>query len=108
MKRLVSLIIIAALSLCLFGCGKEEPAAPATQDVYAGTFRIGYGRTDITPLTSVPLAGFGNATQRMSQNVLDPQLATALPLRTKMKILCCCCPTISSVLPILPWRRCAP
>ena len=79
MKRILSLILIAVLALSLFGCGKEESAAKV-QDEHAGTFRIGYGRTDITPLTSVPLAGYGNATQRMSQNVLDPQMATCIAI----------------------------
>lgn len=38
----------------------------------------GYARTDITPKGSVPLAGYGNTLQRMSQGVLDPLKATCL------------------------------
>ncbi|MBR4864578.1 MAG: hypothetical protein IKU07_08375 [Oscillospiraceae bacterium] len=34
--------------------------------------KVGFGRRDITPEWSVPLAGYGNTDKRMSQNVLDP------------------------------------
>ncbi len=34
--------------------------------------KIGFGRRDITPQWSVPLAGYGNTNTRMSRNVLDP------------------------------------
>lgn len=39
---------------------------------------VGYARTDITPEDSVPLAGYGNTLQRMSQGVLDPMMATCI------------------------------
>jgi len=79
MKRFLSLLIIAACLFTLFGCAKAEPAKQtAVQEDHAGTFRIGYGRTDITPLTAVPLAGYGNSTQRISQTILDLQYATCI------------------------------
>lgn len=80
MKRFLSVIMAAVCVCMLFGCTKAEPAPQVATQEHTGTFRVGYGRTDITPLTSVPLAGFGNATQRMSQNVLDPQLATCIAI----------------------------
>ena len=82
MKRFLSMLMIATCILMLFGCTGEvadEATAPIKTEE-ASTFRIGYGRTDITPLTSVPLAGYGNATQRISQNVLDPQMATCIAI----------------------------
>ena len=33
---------------------------------------VGFARREITPRWSVPLAGYGNTSMRMSQNVLDP------------------------------------
>ena len=39
---------------------------------------IGYGRADITPRESVPLRGYGSTSNRMSQRVLDPLMATCL------------------------------
>lgn len=35
-------------------------------------FKVGYSRVDITPTESVPLGGYGNTSQRMSQEVLSP------------------------------------
>lgn len=44
------------------------------------TFTAGYARVDITPTESVPLAGYGNTMQRLSQGVLDPLFATFIAL----------------------------
>ena len=44
------------------------------------TFTAGYSRVDITPTESVPLAGYGNTMQRLSQGVLDPLFATFIAL----------------------------
>ena len=43
-------------------------------------FTVGYARTDITPSESVPLAGYGNTMQRLSQGVLDPLYATCIAI----------------------------
>ena len=40
--------------------------------------KVGYARIDITPQESVPLAGYGNSSGRMSENVLDPLYATCV------------------------------
>jgi len=41
---------------------------------------VGYARVDITPEESVPLAGYGNSMQRLSQGVLDPLYATCIAI----------------------------
>ncbi len=43
-------------------------------------YKIGFSRVDITPTESVPLAGYGNTSHRMSNNVLDPLYATCVAL----------------------------
>ena len=43
-------------------------------------FTVGYSRVDITPTESVPLAGFGNTSRRMSNKILDPLYATCTAL----------------------------
>jgi len=43
-------------------------------------FKVGYSRIDITPTESVPLAGYGNTAQRMSDRVLDPLYSTCTAL----------------------------
>ena len=40
----------------------------------------GFARTDISPLESVPLAGYGRSSNRMSNNVSEPLYANALAL----------------------------
>ena len=40
--------------------------------------RVGFGRTDVSPLESVPMEGYGNTDTRMSQGILDPILGTCI------------------------------
>ena len=40
--------------------------------------KIGYSRIDITPTEPVPLAGYGNTSMRISQNVLSPLCSACL------------------------------
>jgi hypothetical protein len=40
--------------------------------------KVGYGKADITPKTSVPLDGYGNAANRFSQVQRDPLQATCI------------------------------
>lgn len=42
--------------------------------------QVGYGRADITPDFSVPLAGFGNSSTRMSQGYVNRQYATCIAI----------------------------
>ena len=41
-------------------------------------FYVGYAREDMTPAEPLPLAGYGNTMQRISQGVLDPLMATCI------------------------------
>lgn len=41
-------------------------------------FQAGFARVDISPEESVPLAGYGNTSNRMSQTVMDPLYANCL------------------------------
>jgi len=42
------------------------------------SMKVGYARKEITPQESVPLAGYGNTSSRMSQTILDPLYATCV------------------------------
>ena len=100
MKKVVSLLLALALTLPLFACGGGgallEETDPAETQIHrtAGQavtgadgahdttgFCAGFARADITPTTAVPLAGYGNTSLRVSQNVLDPLYCTCLALR---------------------------
>lgn len=76
MKRCLTLLLIAAILIATCACGgtanKEEEKITA--------FQVGFGRTDITPEDSVPLAGYGNTSKRMSKDVLDYLYATCIAI----------------------------
>ena len=91
MKRLICVCLLLGMILSLSACGKT--AAPQVQvqssdlatvavDTMknAKEFSVGYSKVDITPTTSVPLAGYGRSSERMSKNVLDNLYATAVAL----------------------------
>jgi len=46
----------------------------------AFSMKIGYSRIDITPTQPVPLAGYGNTSRRISQNVLSPLCSACIVL----------------------------
>ena len=75
MKKFLSLALVLCMILCLCACAKE-PAASAEPKA----FRVGFGRVNITPSYSVPLAGYGNTSQRMSQGFLDYLYATCIAI----------------------------
>lgn len=54
------------------------------------SFSVGYARVDITPTESVPLAGYGNTLQRLSQGVLDPLFATCIAITDNDSTLLLC------------------
>ena len=54
------------------------------------SFSVGYGRVEITPQESVPLAGYGNTLQRLSQGVLDPLCATCIAITDNGNTLLLC------------------
>lgn len=67
MKKILSLLLAGAMGLSLCACagGGESANEPAA------TFQVGYAREDITPGKPVPLAGYGNASKRISTNTMD-------------------------------------
>lgn len=71
MKRI--LVCLLALMLLI-------PAFAAAEDTGAA-FEAGFGRANITPDESVPLAGYGNTERRMSDGYLDYLYANVLALR---------------------------
>ena len=80
MKRILAVLMVMLLSFSLFACGAEEPAATTQAAEAAGEFKVGFGRADITSKTSVPLAGYGNTTERMSQGALTFLYATCIAI----------------------------
>lgn len=65
--------MLLMLSLCACGSSREANAPQGLQ--------VGYGRAEITPKDSVPLAGYGKTSERMSKDVLDYLYATCIAFR---------------------------
>ena len=73
MKRVLAVLLIVAL--CLGVCACQEGGAAVEEKK---EFRVGFGRTNLTPSYSVPLAGYGLTSNRMSQGYLDYIYATCI------------------------------
>ena len=81
MKKASCLLLAILMSMICFGCGQvaaptqsqttEPPLPPAN-------LSAGFGRVDVTPDYSVPMAGYGNYTSRMRQDVRDPLYVTCI------------------------------
>lgn len=79
LSSLLSVVLIVsmmALSACSAIGGNESAGEPEVD--ISGKFSVGYGRINITPEESVPLAGAGNTSQRMSKGVLTYLYTTCL------------------------------
>lgn len=75
MKKVLSLLLVACLVLGLCACGGSDAASDAPKGL-----QVGYGRVNITPSYSVPLAGYGNSSMRMSQGFLSYIYATCIAI----------------------------
>lgn len=77
MKRITSTLLSLLLLLSLCACAEGGQTATTGSD--EGTFRVGYGRVDITPYEeAVPLAGYGNTSTRMSTGCADRLYTTCI------------------------------
>ena len=79
MKKLIAILLLLAMVLALCACGNKE-ATEETIQTSTDVFSVGYARVDITPQTSVPMAGFGRTSQRMSRNIRDNLYASAIAI----------------------------
>ena len=74
MKKILSVLLLLALSLSLFGCAAGgEPEAQTPKGLL-----VGYARENITPTESVPMGGYGNTDKRWSKQYLDYLYATCI------------------------------
>lgn len=74
MKKVISIILTLCLVLALCACGSEKETAMSKE------FRVGYARENITPQYSVPLAGYGNTSSRMSQGFISYLYTTCIAI----------------------------
>ena len=77
MKKLIIMLLTAILTLSLLAaCGDSNNTNEDSNKITA--FSVGYAKVDITPMDPVPLAGFGDNNERISNGVLDPLYATCI------------------------------
>jgi len=72
MKRIFAFLLVSILILSLAACGKGESTGDSGISEAPDGFSVGFARRDITPLEGVPLSGYGNGAERISNNVLYP------------------------------------
>ena len=78
MKKPLSSLLCILLLLSLTAC-QSGGSPSSTEGISGGSFRVGYGRVDITPYEeSVPLAGYGNTSTRMSTGCADRLYSTCI------------------------------
>lgn len=77
MKKILCLLLCAVMLFAVTGCknaqGQETTAPPVRKAI-----QVGFGRTEITPELSVPMAGYGATWLRLSIAAKDPLLATCV------------------------------
>ena len=92
MKRVLSLLLAVLLVVSLCACGAPDGAGAANTTSTAGgnttaagsdgagTFRVGYGKENITPDDPVPMGGYGRSDQRISTGTLSYLWATCVAI----------------------------
>ena len=79
MKKLISVFLLVAMILAVVGCGGEnaapqggETAAASTSEAsVASGFMAGFGMADVTPKSSVNMAGYGDHDTRLSEGFVS-------------------------------------
>ena len=96
MKKLLSVLLVLTMVLSLCACSKTSSGsnaggaagdtagagtttAAAVSDG-AGTFRVGYGKANITPDGQMGLSGYGRSDQRLSTGVLNYLYVTCVAI----------------------------
>ena len=81
MKKIIAYLLVAALAIGLCACSNSADAPSTTEGLTLGEgLYIGYGKADITPSNSVPLAGYGDSDNRMSTDIVAKIYATCIAM----------------------------
>ncbi len=81
MKKLIAIVLLLVMVLTLCACNKESGGnddGGNAADPLTGVFSMGYSRVNITPDYSVPLGGYGNTSERMSNGFYSYLFATCV------------------------------
>jgi len=78
MKKTTALFMAVLMALSLCACKGAESAKETVKET---GLKVGYGQVSITPETSLPLAGYGNTMNRMSEGYMDELFATCIAVQ---------------------------
>ena len=83
MKKMIALVLALMMVLGLVACGTPNGAAgndAAATNEPAKSFRVGYGKENITPDGQVGMGGYGRSDQRLSTGVLSYLWVTCIAI----------------------------
>ena len=88
MKKIIALLLVLVMTLSLMACGNASGAQAGGEsagDTQAaanggGSFRVGYGKANITPDGQVGMGGYGRSDQRLSTGVLSYLYVTCVAI----------------------------
>ena len=69
MKRILAWLLLAAVTISFCACAKQETDGGAVDN--SGKLMVGFAKVDITPEDNVPMAIYGNETERTSEGFMD-------------------------------------
>lgn len=78
MKKIISMMLVLVLVLSLCACGGSKTETAEGEQTAVSGLQMGYAWEKIMPETSVPLSGYGNTSQRFSENFLDYLYTTCI------------------------------
>ena len=90
MKKLIAVLLVLVLALSMAACKSapvQDSQSANTNIAADGKFCVGFGRGDVTPKDSVPMASYGNAKDRMSEGLYTYQYVNVLAVGYEEDIL---------------------
>ena len=80
LKNFLALVLCMVLLGSLCACGSSESAPTTEGNAASQSFMVGYSKQDVTPSTPAPLYGYGNPSERLHTEVLDPLYLTCVAM----------------------------
>src|SRR5215207_11218747 len=84
---LFAVVVTASSNSRLQVWGDLAAPTAVSQAAAAAVFKVGAGKRDITPKEAVPMWGYGDRHDRLSQGIIDPLYAAAVVIQAGDKKL---------------------
>lgn len=83
MKKLIAFALLAVMVIGLFAACEKDSDGSGSGDSMGAVYSMGYSIVNITPTYSVPLAGYGNTSERMSDGFYSYLYSTCVVFTDK-------------------------